>query len=174
MSNRLVHYGFKAVFLLLAARVIGATQTPSSDTPVTPAQLVGTWRFVSSIYSMKNGKVADPRVGPNGKGFLIYSADGHMCADLMNPDRPQWKHPSAPSLEEKASAVDGFIGYCGTWKLDAKQSVITHYPTVAWVPGFVGTTQSRPFRLEGDRLIFTPVTNNPTVAKVVLTWERVK
>jgi hypothetical protein len=169
-----VHAGSLILSFLLAALLVASSvaQETQKIAPPSPTQLIGAWSLVSSFYTMKDGRVIpDPRVGPHGQGFLMYSADGHMCAELMNPDRPNWKDAAKPSVK-KAAALDGFIGYCGTWKLDAEHSTVTHYPTVAWKPGYVGTTQPRPFRLDGKRLIITAKSDDPAAQNVVLTWER--
>ncbi len=110
--------------------------------------------------------------GPHARGYIMYEPDGHMCAEIMNPDRPSWKDPAKPTMEEKVAAYDGFIAYCGTFKLDGPKSTVTHYPDVAWTPAYVGSTQPRPFRIEGKRLIITPATTDPNLTKLVLTWER--
>src|SRR3979409_2517736 len=75
-------------------------------------KIVGTWKLVLEEHTLKDGRNAQ-YYGPNGKGFLMYSTDGHMCALLMDPDRPKWKNPEKPPQEEKASAFDGSYAYCG-------------------------------------------------------------
>ena len=71
---------------------------------------------------------------------------------------------------------DTFIAYCGTYKLDSTASTVTHYPSVAWRPAYVGSTQPRPFKLEGNRLIITVTEGmaNLGIQKRVLVWERAK
>ena len=51
---------------------------------------------------------------------------------------------------------------------------MTHYPSVAWAPAYVGSTQPRPFRLEGNRLIITVTggMSDDGIAKRVLVWQR--
>jgi hypothetical protein len=53
---------------------------------------------------------------------------------------------------------------------------VTHYPSVAWTPAYVGSTQARPFKLEGNRLIITVTEGvaNLGIQKRVLVWERAK
>jgi hypothetical protein len=145
----------------------------SSAPPAAANQLLGTWRLVSEEITLKDGTVKpDPTMGPHAIGYLLYEPDGHMCAAIMNPDRPAWKNPNKPVDEEKITAFDGFIAYCGTYKLDAAASTVTHYPDVAWTPTWVGSTQPRPFRIEGQRLIITPAVTDPKLTKRVLTWQR--
>ena len=150
---------------------------PTSGQP-SAGQLFGTWRLLSVEETMKDGSVRfEPRFGPHPQGFIMYEPDGHMCVEIMNPDRPSWKESDKPTNEQRLAAFDGFIAYCGTYELDPEHSTVTHYPKVAWTPPFVGSTQPRPFRIEGKRLIITPANIDPApanegVVKRVLTWER--
>ena len=84
--------------------------------------------------------------------------------------------PAKATDAEKITYYDTFISYCGTCKLDSAASTVTHYPPVAWTPGYVGSTQPRPFKLGDNRLIITVTqgTENTGIAKRVLVWERAK
>ena len=106
----------------------------------------------------------------------MYSADGHMCAVLMNPDRPKWRNALKPTQEEKASAFDGSYGYCGPYEIDTKHSQLIHLPEVSSGPGYVGTRQIRPYQLEGNRLILSggTVEDEPEVASWKIVWEKVR
>ena len=160
---------------LLVTLPLVSCSLAQSSAPAVPTlvQLVGSWRLVSVAVTLKDGTVKpDDDFGPHPRGYIMYEPEGHMCAEIMNPDRPAWKNPAKPTDEEKIAAFDGFIAYCGTYKLDAEHSTVTHYPEVAWMPPYVGSTQPRPFRIEGKRLIITLASTEPDVAKVVLTWER--
>jgi Lipocalin-like domain len=162
----------KTVLTTLLLATCSLARSSSRAAP-TVAQLVGTWRVVSVEVTMKDGTVKpDDKFGPHARGYIMYEPDGHMCAEVMNPDRPAWRNPDKPTQEEKITAFDGFIAYCGTYKLDAEHSTVTHYPEVAWNPPYVGSTQPRPFRIEGKRLIITPASTETKVAMRVLTCER--
>jgi hypothetical protein len=162
----------KTVLAILLLTTCSLAQTSSLAGP-TVAQLVGSWRLVSEEVTLKDGTVKpDDKFGPHARGYIMYEPDGQMCLEIMNPDRPSWKNPDKPTDEEKITAFNGFIAYCGRYKLDAEHSTVTHYPEVAWNPPYVGSTQPRPFKLEGKRLIITPPITEPNVAKRVLTWER--
>jgi Lipocalin-like domain len=159
--------------LFLAACSVGQSKTPAP----TLAQLVGTWKLVSIEDTMTDGKVRpSAQFGQHPEGFLMYEADGHMCATIANGDRPAWRDKAKPTDAEKIAYYDTFIAYCGTFKLDSATSTVTHYPSIAWTPAYVGSTQARPFRVEGNQLIIT-VTDGMSdegIAKRVLVWERAK
>ena len=155
--------------LLFAASSLAQTAAP------TASQLVGTWQLVSIEDTTTDGKVQpSAQFGPHPQGFLMYEPDGHMCATIANGDRPAWKDPAQPTDAEKIAYYDSFIAYCGTYKLDGEKSEVTHFPTVAWTPAYVGSTQLRPFKLEGNRLIITVTAVTPTVTRRVLVWQRAK
>ena len=108
-------------------------------------------------------------------GFLIYSADGHMCAELMNPDRPAWKNSVKPTDKEKVSAFDGFFAYCGRYEIDAEKHVLVHLPEVSMTQNYIGTRQIRPFRFEGTRMILADkAKNDPELESWQVVWEKVE
>ena len=160
---------------LLATILLAACALAQSGSPARPTtgQLVGTWRLVSMEDTMTDGSVKPPeRFGAHSIGFLMYEPDGNMCASIMAPERQPWKDPAKPTNEEKINYYDTFIAYCGTYKLDAERSIVTHYPVVAWTPAYVGSKQERPFKIEGRRLTITVPNPLPGVVKRVLVWER--
>ena len=77
----------------------------------------------------------------------MYTADGHMCAAGMNPDRPAWHDVDKPTETEKLRAMEGFFGYCGRYEIDTVNHAIYHYPEVALDPNFVGTRHNHMAKL---------------------------
>jgi Lipocalin-like domain len=154
--------------------------TPSADRTA-PAhlallhdKLVGTWVLVSARDRMKDGSERFyPDLGAHGKGYLVYTADGHMCAQLMNPDRPKWKEFDKPTEAEKISAIDGFSAYCGRYEVDEEKGMLVHLPELAWSPNYVGTRQLRPYTLQDGLLTFAgkPL-DEPEVESYSITWRR--
>ena len=137
-------------------------------------KLVGTWLLVSARDRMKDGSerfYAD--LGAHGKGYLVYTADGHMCQQLMNPDRPKWKEFDKPTEAEKISAIDGFSAYCGRYEVDEEKGMLVHLPELAWSPNYVGTRQLRPYTLQDGLLTFAgkPL-DDPEVESYSITWRR--
>jgi len=147
------------------------------QSPPTTSQLIGTWKLVSVEDTTQDGKIQpSAQFGSHPHGFLMYETDGYMCAALVDGDRPAWKEPSRPTDAEKMAYFDTFAAYCGAYKLDSTTSTVTHYPEVAWTPAFVGSTQPRPFRLEGNNLIITTTKgfSDPNIKQRVLVWQRAK
>jgi Lipocalin-like domain len=138
------------------------------------AQFVGTWKLVSTEEVLKDGSSRPYQdVGPRGTGYLIY-ADGHMCAELSGTDRPKWNAPATSA--QKIAALETFSAYCGRFEVDEVNHVMWHYPKLALDPNFVGTKQRRPYRFEGNRLIFSgkqaPEEDDQTVDRWTIVWER--
>jgi|SRR5579862_7170286 len=164
----------KIAFLLMACLFSNAVWAQSSAAEV-KQRLVGTWKVVSSRRTLKNGtKAFDPALGPHGMGFLIYSADGQMCAELMNPDRPAWKNNLKPTDQEKVSAFNGSFAYCGRYEIDTEKHVLVHLPEVSMTQNYVGTRQIRPFRFEGTRMILADkAIDDPEIDSWEVVWEKV-
>lgn len=166
----------RTITVVVVAFLFGSAAWPQSTTEEIKHRVVGTWKLVSSQWTMKNGeKGYDPVVGRRGAGYLIYSADGHMCAELMNPDRPQWKDNRKPTDQEKLSAFEGFFAYCGRYEIDAKKHLLVHLPEVSLTQDYIGTQQIRPFRFEGARMIFSGKENDdPEVGSWEIVWEKLQ
>lgn len=139
-------------------------------------QFVGTWELVSTEYRYKDGSRRPyPDAGPHGKGYLMYMTDGHMCAQLMNPDRPAWKDVDHPTNAEKISAFDNFSAYCGRFEVDEAAHTMVHLPEVASSPAFVGSRQPRPYSFAGDLLVFSDrETEEPGAETYTITWKKTK
>jgi hypothetical protein len=80
-------------------------------------QFIGTWILISTEEKLKDGSSRPYQdVGPRGRGYLIYTADGHMCAELTGADRPKWKVPATTA--QKIAAMETFSAYCGRFEVD--------------------------------------------------------
>jgi len=167
---------FLAVLLLAVTLSAYAGHAQSSSPAPTVAQLLGSWQLVSVTDTVAGKDQPSVQFGAHPIGFIMYEPDGHMCATLTNGDRPSWKDPAKPTDAEKIAYYDTFVAYCGTFQLDSAAPVVTHYPTIAWTPSYVGSAQPRPFRLEGDKLIITATKgiSDPAIQKRVLVWQRAK
>jgi hypothetical protein len=160
--------------VLAAARY--SISGPSQNSASVRSRFLGTWKLVSTEDKLKDGTVRPHQgFGPHGTGYLMYEPDGHMCAVMTNPDRPRWDAP--PTAAQKVAAMDGLAAYCGRFEIDEPNHVIWHYPDVAWMPNFVGVKQSRAYRFEGNRLIFSSQAtreDKPDVVRWSVVWEKVR
>lgn len=156
-------------FVLLTCIAFGQTERDVQR------RLVGTWKLVSSELIMKDGSIRPDWTGPQGQGFLMYQADGYMCADLVNPDRQKWTDPLHPTPAEMAAAGEKTFAYCGHYEIDTAKKQIIHLPEVATDPGYVGSRQIRPYTFAGKRLILSDVEKDDSAAaRWKIVWEKVR
>jgi hypothetical protein len=143
----------------------------------TAPALVGTWRLVS-LESRTTGGEIRYQLGRAARGQLLYDAAGHMSAQLMDPERPQFASGDLArgSDAEVRAAMVGYIAYYGTYTLDLSRGVVTHHVQGALFPNWVGGDQVRYFRLDGDRLTITtpPIRIGAEDSTTVLVWERAR
>jgi hypothetical protein len=140
-------------------------------------QLVGTWKLVSSTRYV--GDTSQPWLfGVNSMGILMYTADGYMCGNLMNLDRPNF--PGADirggTVVEKAAAFDSFFAYCGRAEVNESERSVVHKILSSLFPNWTGGEQKRFIELSGNRLALrtAPILAEGKEVVAVLVWERVQ
>ncbi len=119
---------------------------------------VGTWKLVSWEVRQPDGTLHHP-YGRDVVGYLTYTAEGYMSAEIMDPDRQQ-SHPGFP-LElatsqtlpdpDRARAYSTYVSYCGTYTVEG--NTVTHHVKAGLIPSWTGSEQPRLFRFDGGRLI---------------------
>jgi hypothetical protein len=163
---------------LLAALVTCATfLAPPASAQSLKEQLVGTWKLVSSTRQV--GDVAQPWLfGPGSIGTLVYTADGHMCGNLMTSDRPSF--PSADmrggTAADKAAAFDTFLAYCGRFEVDEAGRFVLHRIESSLFPNWTGGVQKRFIEFRGNRLALrtAPILAEGREVVAVVEWERAR
>jgi hypothetical protein len=162
--------------------MIASTPTAKSETreaggSTYAARLVGVWSLVAYSDEQPGREDIHP-FGPDPKGFLIYTADGFVSAQLMRTGRPafhssDWHHGTP---EEYQASGSGYIAYCGTYEIDEEKSTVTHIPTVSFLPNLIDGRQCRSIELDGNRLVLraagAPVTGGGYVTSR-LEWKRI-
>ena len=140
-------------------------------------QLIGVWTLVSYTEEKEGCKHTNP-LGPKPVGYLIYTADGFVSAQLMKPGRSAFQsrdwHKGTP--EEYVESGSGYIAYCGTYEVDETNETVTHIPSVALLPNLIHGRQLRALTLNGDRLTLR-TSSADGVDRVLVTshleWERI-
>ena len=165
----------KRYLAVFAVMVIGGISSQCAEQGTRAStSLVGTWRLVSARQRMTDGSVRpDPQTGPNGKGYIMYSDTGRMCAVLADPDRSKWVSEATPSDAEVRVAFDGLVAYCGTFDVNEAQGYVVHHIEMDGVPNLAGTDRKRYFVLSGNRLMLRPVPLPAGVQEWTVEWERV-
>lgn len=135
-----------------------------------PNPLVGTWKLISWEVTLPDG-ATHYLYGKDVIGYLIYTADGYMSAEIMNPDRQQ-SDPNFP-LEiaaaqtlpdsDRARAYSTYLSHCGAYTVEG--STVTHHVKAGLIPSWTGSEQRRHFSFDHGRLIIG-------AGNQKLTWER--
>jgi len=160
-----------ATLLLTGA---GIAQQPKPNPAL--RSFVGTWRLVSSTEVLPDGTSRPYGFGPHAQGYLMYDATGHVCAQVVDPDRPKWVDPDHPTAQEVKIAYDGFGGYCGTYTVDEKAHTVAHIPEVSLDPNLVAQAKQRNYRFDGDKLIYSGTEKLEPIGEShwTMVWEKVK
>jgi len=162
--------------------MITVTQSAKSESPAKGIhtyanRLVGVWGLVTYTDEQSGRNDAQP-FGADPQGFLIYTPDGFVSAQLMRRGRPAFHssdwHLGTP--EEYQASGSGYIAYCGTYEVDEGMATVTHIPAVSLLPNLINGRQCRTIDLEGDRLVLraagAPVAGGLFVTSR-LEWKRI-
>jgi hypothetical protein len=122
--------------------------------------LVGTWRLVEFADLDQDGKWQH-WFGEHPRGYFVYDATGHVHIQIMKVP-PLTPFPEAnfddgklPSPEHALAAYTAYLAYFGTYTVDAKKQMVTHHVEGSLAPDYTGTSQPRPYKLQGDRLVIS-------------------
>ena len=99
--------------------------------------LVGTWALVSWEFRDADGNISYP-FGKNASGYLTYTPDGYMSATIVSPNRVAFASQDVrkATLDEKATAFDTYISYCGTYEV--RGDTVIHHVRASLIPNWVG------------------------------------
>lgn len=130
--------------------------------------IIGAWELVSYYVEFENGLRQYP-LGEDVTGFLLYTPDGYMSAQLMAAGRPVYEsdHPHRPEDREAAWAARGYHAYSGRFVFDPAEQDVMHYMDVSLFPNRIGKSQVRKLKLEGNQLYVS----NPLLGNTII-WQR--
>ncbi|MFI0907262.1 lipocalin-like domain-containing protein [Streptomyces sioyaensis] len=124
---------------------------------MTAHELVGVWRLESFHDIDSTGTLHEGPLGPEPRGLLFYSADGHVSVTMMR---------TGPAHPERSS----YMSYAGTWRREGDR--VVHTIDVAPEPGWLGSEQSRDLELDGEDLVLHGTSLVGPVQRRVLHWRR--
>jgi hypothetical protein len=104
-------FGFLLVFTF-----VGGLSAQTAKTGNAREKLIGAWRLIRIDAPGPDGKSAP---GPQPKGTLIYTRDGHMSVQLMYP-------PSANSLSNEY-VLNGYEASFGSYDVNETAHTVTHH-----------------------------------------------
>jgi hypothetical protein len=137
-----------AAFVALVALV--APVSASAQT------LAGKWKLVAAEDLRADGTVARYPWGRRPVGAII--VEGGSCyVQIMSGDVPSFPATGTSVNEQmKASLLSSYIAYTGPCTFDDAAGTTTMKVEAAWRPDYVGTSQTRFYRFEGNKMLYGP------------------
>ncbi|KGE12803.1 lipocalin-like domain-containing protein [Sphingobacterium deserti] len=140
-------------------------------------ELVGTWKLLSYIEVPIAG---DDSLFPMGKtpyGLLMYTTDGYMSVQISKENRLPYKSEDKvlASHEEMVSSLQGYIAFCGKFKVDNSTAIVTYTVESSLFPNWKNKIQRRKIDFEGDILYLKstePVLSNGVYVNSYMTWQK--
>jgi hypothetical protein len=140
-------------------------------------RLIGAWKLVSYEERPADGSPAIHPLGEKPQGLILYTPDGYMSAQLMRRERKpfaggDWFDGTSDEYREEGTS---YIAYSGHFHVDEAKGALTHTMQVSLFPNWLGNTQPRVVRLDGDMLQLSTAAPFPSGGRIVMsyiTWQR--
>ena len=136
-------------------------------------RVVGIWKLVTYELEDQATGHKEPAMGQHPTGYAIFTAEGRVAFLLTGEGR---KPPK--TLQDRAELLNTLVAYTGMYRLEGDKWITK--VDVAWNPEWIGTEQTRSFRVDGERLqVVTPWRVMPNwpekgMQRALLTFERAK
>lgn len=111
-------------------------------------KLIGIWKLVSQEIEIQVTGQKEPVMGRSPTGYAIFTAEGRVMFVLTGEGR---KPPQ--TVQDRADLLNSLAAYTGMYRIEGDKWITK--VDVAWNPEWVGTEQTRFFKLDGDRLHVT-------------------
>jgi hypothetical protein len=149
-----------ALFLIGIAPCFAADRAP----------IEGMWRLISFEREYQAAGEREFPMGKSPTGYILFLPEGRMAVVITAESR---KVPTTD--QDRADLFNSLVAYTGKYRVDGDKWVTT--VDVSANPAWVGTEQTRTFRLTGDQLQeitawFARPDNR--IARAVITYERAK
>jgi hypothetical protein len=140
-------------------------------------QLIGAWKLLSYEERPVDGSASFFPMSETPMGIIMYTPDGFMSAQLMQPNRRpfesgDWFKGTDEEYKQEAST---YIAYSGPFHVDEEKKALTHSMFVSLFPNWLGQTQPRVVRIEGDDLYLStasPIHSGGKTVNSYLHWRR--
>jgi hypothetical protein len=174
LDRRAALVGAGTATIALAASFSEANAQGTSQQRTVKQQLVGTWIFVRTEATQADGKKILP-FGPNPKGTLIFTEDGHFAHLQVAADIPKFASNSrvTGTAEENKAVVQGSIALSGTYTVDETINAFIRKIEATTFPNWVGNEQKLKIdSLTTDELIYSNFVGSIAGATTVNIWKR--
>jgi len=132
--------------------------------------VVGIWKLVSFEREYQAGSEREYPMGKAPTGYILFLPEGRMTVVITGEGR------TAPTTDQdRAGLYNSLVAYTGRYRVDGDKWITTL--DVSANPAWVGTEQTRSFRVAGDRLQeMTAWMARPDgrMARALITYERAK
>jgi hypothetical protein len=140
-------------------------------------RLTGAWTLRSYVETnAETGEVSYP-MGTSPKGFILYTPDGYMSAQLCVGVRGKFADNDmfGGTEHEYRLAGQSYLAYSGAFDVDDADSKVFHDMSVSLFPNWAGMRQARIATLSGDTLQLSferPQLSRGAMRTADLTWTR--
>ncbi|MFJ4455924.1 lipocalin-like domain-containing protein [Pseudomonas sp. NPDC089392] len=117
-------------------------------------KLIGTWVLETYTEYPVDGSAPVYPFGEHPEGFIIYSADGYMSAQLSMPNRASFSSGDwfeGTDAEYRSQGLS-YISYSGPFDVAEHSGELTHTIAISMFPNWIGQVQPRTVKLAGDTL----------------------
>lgn len=113
--------------------------------------------------------------GETATGLLIYTIDGWMSGQVMRSGRTNLVqgYRQSGSVGEVLDAFEGYIAYCGRYRVDEEAGEVIHIVEASLFPNWVGSEQRRQYEIAANRLVLRARTAGQNKKTMELQWRRV-
>lgn len=140
-------------------------------------QLIGAWKLVSYEERPVDGSAPFYPMSEQPLGIIMYTPDGYMSAQLSKPGRKpfasgDWFKGTDDDYKQEAST---YIAYTGPFHVDEEKRTLTHSMFISLFPNWIGQTQPRVVKIEGNSLHLStasPINSGGKIVNSYLRWER--
>ena len=160
----------KCKWIVISALFLLSVQPTFADDR---AQLLGTWKLVSYEREFKATGEKGPALGKNPTGYIIFTPEGRFMMVMTGEGR---KVPKTD--QDRAALLKSLYAYTGMYRVEPDKFIVN--VDVAWNPEWIGSEQTRFFKVNGDRLQITtswavsPNFPGKGEGRTVVMFERVK
>ncbi|MDK2124840.1 lipocalin-like domain-containing protein [Parachitinimonas caeni] len=151
--------------------LLAALSTTASAWADDKTAIQGIWKLAAYEVEVQSSGEKFPPMGKNPSGYAIFTPQERVSFILTGDGRKAGK-----TAEEKAALLDTLVAYSGKYRIEGDKWITK--VEVAWNPEWVGTEQSRTFKITDNRLqVLTPWRVMPNWAdkgmtRSIVTFER--
>src|SRR5262249_18515990 len=140
-------------------------------------KLMGAWELVSYVEKPLSGSLPNYPMGERPMGFIMYTSDGYMSAQLMRPNPGHFASGDwfKATPEEYGRVASSYFAYAGPFRVDEQKKIVTHFVLVSLFPNWIGQKQKRIAKIEGDILHLStasPIHSGGQSVNAYLQWRR--